>query len=131
LSKLLHLMIIFIMLYALLCTESTYAAPRENQIEDALLQQLHYTIVSSLQNIYKEQISQYRNEHIISINERVTTTNKQKNTQPVDAIHGQKYFEITVGLVRPNGEYVVLNLKNDTAAAQYYLVSYKKGYPKR
>jgi hypothetical protein len=124
LSKLLHLMIIFIMLYALLCTESTYAAPRENQIEDALLQQLHYTIVSSLQNIYKEQISQYRNE-------RVTTTNKQKNTQPVDAIHGQKYFEITVGLVRPNGEYVVLNLKNDTAAAQYYLVSYKKGYPKR
>lgn len=112
-----------------LCSGSVYAGPNAAQIEDALLQQLHHTIESSLRNIYEEQYSQYQHERIISINERVTTTNKQQKVTAVDAIHGQKYFEITVGLVRANGEYVELSLKNDTATAQYYLVSYKKGHP--
>lgn len=104
-----------------------HAEPREELIEQALLQQLHPAVQASLQSIYHEKYSQYSCEHIVSINERVTASKKKAKAKPVDAIHGQKYFIITVGLLRTNGEYVELYLKNDTAEARYYLLSYKKG----
>lgn len=55
-----------------------HSEPRENQIEEALLQQLHPVIVSSLRDIYNEEYSQYGCERIISINERITIENKDK-----------------------------------------------------
>jgi hypothetical protein len=115
--------------FAVQGTGYAYAEPKEELMEHALLQQLHTAIVSSLQSIYKEQYSQYQCVSIISINERVTSKNKEKKAKPVDAIHGQKYFEIVVGLLRTNGEYLELNLKNDTASAQFYLVGFKKSSP--
>lgn len=102
-----------------------YSEPRENQIEEALLQQLHPVIVSSLREIYNEEYSQYGCERIISINERITMKYKDNKARPVDAIHGAKYFEITIVICRPNAEDVELILKNDTVTAQYYLVGYK------
>jgi hypothetical protein len=90
------------------------------------LQQLHPVIMSSLMDIYKETYSQFSCERILTINERVTIKNKHSKARPVDAIHGEKYFEITIGLCRPNGEYLELYLKNDTVTAQYYLVDYNR-----
>lgn len=86
-----------------------YSEPRESQLEEALLQQLHPIIVSSLNNIYKEKYSQFSCERILSINERVTMKNSYNKARPVDAIHGAKYFEITIGLCRPDGDYVFRN----------------------
>ncbi|MDQ0896441.1 MULTISPECIES: hypothetical protein [unclassified Paenibacillus] len=105
---------------------TVYAEPREESLEQALLQQLHPVVYSSLQSIYHEQYTQYKCIRIVSINERVTASRKRAKELPVDAIHGQKYFEITVGILRSTGEYVELNLKNDTVSALYYLVNYKK-----
>jgi hypothetical protein len=118
----------FLILFCILITSTeskVYSEPKENVIEKALLQQLHPIIVSSLRDIYKEEISQYGCERIISINERITTKNKDNKARPVDAIHGAKFFEVTIVICRPNGENVELILKNDTVKAQYYLVRYK------
>jgi hypothetical protein len=89
------------------------------------LQQLHQVIQSSLKDIYQEAYSQYQCERIISINERVTLNKKDNKARPVDAIHGARYFEITMVICTPNSENVELMVKNDTATAQYYLVGYK------
>lgn len=116
------------MLFCLLITgteSKAYSQPRENPIEEALLQQLHPVIVSSLRDIYKEEYTQFGCERIISINERITIKNKDKKAMPAEAIHGAKYFEITIAICRPNAENIELFLKNDTATAQYYLVGYK------
>jgi hypothetical protein len=102
-----------------------YSEPRENVMEQALLQQLHQVIVFAHRDIYKEGTSQYISARIISINERTTIKNKDKIARPVDAVHGAKYFEIIIVICRPNGENVELFLKNDTKTSQYYLVSYK------
>jgi hypothetical protein len=117
----------FLALFCILITSTeskVYSEPREIIIEEALLQQLHPVIVSSLRNIFKEKYSQYGCERIVSINERITTKNKDNKARPVDAIHGAKFFEITIVICRPNGENVELILKNDTVNSQYYLVRY-------
>ncbi|MDR6555054.1 hypothetical protein [Paenibacillus qinlingensis] len=110
----------------ILGASTVYAEPREEFLEEAFLQQLHPVVYSSLQSIYHEQHTQYKCIRIVSINERVTALRKRAKELPVDAIHGQKYFEITVGILRSNSEYVELTLKNDTVSALYYLVNYKK-----
>ncbi|SFM46803.1 hypothetical protein SAMN03159341_1364 [Paenibacillus sp. 1_12] len=102
-----------------------YSEPIENLIEASLLQQLHPVIMTALRNIYKEEYSQYGCERIISINERLTIKNTDHRARPVDAIHGAKYFEITIVVCRTDAENVELILKNDTATAQYYLSGYK------
>jgi hypothetical protein len=102
-----------------------FAEPRDIIIQNALLQQLHFVIVSSLKEIYKEKYPQYGCGRITQINERVTVKRKEKKASPVDAMHGATFFEITVVLCRPNKDNVELILKNDTATAQYYLLSYK------
>ncbi|MCR8636572.1 hypothetical protein NV381_35905 [Paenibacillus sp. N5-1-1-5] len=106
---------------------TVYGEPqREKAIEEALLQELHTEIESSLNSIYSEKYSQFQCARIVSINERLTVSKQGTKSKPVDAIHGAKYFEINVGLLRKNDEYVELRLKNDTASAQYYLVNYSK-----
>ncbi|NOU94926.1 hypothetical protein GC093_17105 [Paenibacillus sp. LMG 31456] len=106
---------------------SADVVPRDRVLEEAFLQQLHPIIQSSLNSIYNEKYSQVRCTRVMSIHERITISKHGVETKPVDAIHGAKYFEIRVGLVRKNDEYVELRLKNDTASAQYYLVNYSKG----
>jgi hypothetical protein len=118
----------FFILFCILFTSTeskVYSEPRENVIEQALLQQLHPVIVSSLRELYKEEISQYGCARIVSINERITTKNKDNKARPFDLIHGAKFFEITIVICRPNGENIELILKNDTVNTQYYLVGYK------
>ncbi len=102
-----------------------YSELREDQIEEALLQQLHPVIIASLRQIYNEEYSQYGCERIISINEQITMKYKDNKARPVDAIHGAKYYEITIVICRPNAEEVELILKNDTVTAQYYLLRYR------
>lgn len=120
------LVICFLIAGTVIETETkVFSAPREDLIEGALLQQLHPVIVSSLREIYNEKYSQFENERIISINERVTVKNKDINARAVDAIHGAKYFEITIMLSRPNSEMVELILSNEKTPAHYYLVNYK------
>ncbi|WP_173192894.1 hypothetical protein [Paenibacillus alginolyticus] len=99
--------------------------PRLEVIEDALLQQLKPVIMSSLKEIFKEEYSQFNCEKILSINEGVTLNKNKEKARPVDAIHGAQYFEIKIALCRPDGHTVEMNLRNDTANAQYYLVEYK------
>ncbi|OCT13383.1 hypothetical protein A8709_17365 [Paenibacillus pectinilyticus] len=111
----------------ILFPSSTLAAPSEYLLEEALLQQLHETIQSSLQTIYNEQLAQYKSARIVSINVRETSSKKDPNAHPVDAIHGQTYFEIIVHVVRTNDAYVELYLKNDTVSAKYYLDKFTRG----
>lgn len=118
----------FLVLFCLLITgnqATAYSQPREQLVEEALLQQLHPVIVSSLKEINKEAYSQYGCERIVSINERVTIKNKDNKAMPADAIHGANYFEITVTICRSPSENVELILKNDSAMAQYYMAGYK------
>ncbi|WP_079909360.1 hypothetical protein [Paenibacillus sp. 32352] len=102
------------------------ASPREDLLEKALLQQLHPLIQSTLQSIYQESLSQYDCAHILSINERITSSNQDVKASPVDAIHGQAYFELIVGVRRSGGEYIELTFINDTASGQYDLKTYKQ-----
>lgn len=95
--------------------------PREQQLENAMLQQLYPVIRSSLQDIYNEAYPSFGCERIISINERTTMAEDGRHASPVDAMHGATYFEITVGLCKGSGEKIELRLKNDTPTAQYYL----------
>ncbi|GAA4876952.1 hypothetical protein GCM10023310_65970 [Paenibacillus vulneris] len=44
----------------------------------------------------------------------------------MDAIHGQAYFELIVGVRRSGGEYIELTFINDTASGQYDLKTYKQ-----
>ncbi|BBI34119.1 hypothetical protein KCTCHS21_35180 [Cohnella abietis] len=90
------------------------------------MQQLHPVILSSLRSIYNEKYSQFSCERILSINERVAIKNRNNKARPVGAIHGAKYFEITIGLCRPDGESVELYIKNDTGSVQYHLAGFKK-----
>ncbi|MFC5652014.1 hypothetical protein ACFPYJ_23425 [Paenibacillus solisilvae] len=100
-------------------------SPRLVVTENALLQQLKPVIISSLKEIFKEEYSQFNCEKILSINERVTFNNNKEKAKPVDAIHGEQYFEIKITLCRPDGHTVEMDLRNDTANSQYYLVGYK------
>ncbi|SEB86282.1 hypothetical protein SAMN05443246_2164 [Paenibacillus sp. GP183] len=118
------LLILFCFLMTIFSSKA-FAEPREILIENALLQQLHSVIVSSLKDIYKEKYPQFGCSRITLINERVTVKRKDKKASPVDAMHGATFFEITVVICRPNKDNVELILKNDTATAQYYLLSYK------
>jgi hypothetical protein len=126
-----RVIIIQILLCVLLLNTSAAFAiqsePRETQLEGALLQQLHPVIAASLKDIYKTQYATFRCERISSINERVTVKNQDKGSVRADAIHGAKYFEITVSLcdVGVNEDDVELHLKNDSSTALYYLVGYK------
>lgn len=107
-------------------TLATDSEPREDQLEGALLQQLHPVIAASIKDIYKTQYAAFDCERISSINERVTVKNEDEGTLHADAIHGAKYFEITVTLCRvgANEDYVELYLKNDSPNAEYYLDHY-------
>ena len=49
---------------------TVYAEPRDESLEQALLQQLHPVVYSSLQGIYHEKYAQYKCIRIVSINER-------------------------------------------------------------
>lgn len=100
---------------------------REKQLEEALLQQLHASIVSALKSIYKTEYVMIGCKQISSINTLVTLKNKDKESIRADATHGGTYFELTISLcnVGPKGDYVELYFKNDTAGASYYLVDYK------
>ncbi|MGO4106282.1 hypothetical protein [Paenibacillus sp. YAF4_2] len=99
--------------------------PQLEVMEKALLQQLRPVIVKSLREIYKENVQQYNCEQVLSINERVTTTKNKDKAIRVDAIHGAQYFEILVGLCRPEGTRIEMLFKNDTADAQFYLINYR------
>ena len=102
---------------------------REKQLEEALLQQLHSSIVSALKSIYKTEYIMIGCKQISSINSLVTLKNKDKESKSIsaDAMHGGKYFELTISLcdVGPEEDYVELYFKNDSAGANYYLVHYK------
>lgn len=108
-------------------TLADHSEIREKQLEEALIQQLHSVIVASLKGIYKTEYATFGCEKISSINERITVKSKDKGSIRADAIHGAKYFEITIGLcnVGIKKDNVVLYLKNDSPTAGYYLVSYK------
>lgn len=97
---------------------------RVEAMEDALLQQLHPLITKSLQDIYKEKYSQYKCEKILTINERFTISKKKESVMTVDALHGGRYFDILVGICRPDGQRLQLLFKNDTPNSKYYLVTY-------
>lgn len=103
---------------------AVYAQPqnktREQQLEEAMLQQLYPVIRSSLQEIYHETYPSFACERILSINERTTMT-EEEHASPVDAMHGGRYFEITVGLCKGSGEKIELRFKNDTPTGQYVL----------
>ncbi|WP_409343375.1 hypothetical protein [Paenibacillus sp. MBLB4367] len=99
--------------------------PRLEVTENALIQQLRPVIISSLKEIFNEEYTQFNCEKILSINERVTFNKNKEKSRPVDAIHGAQYFEIKIALCRPDGHTVEMDLRNDTAYAQYYLVGYK------
>ncbi|THF82650.1 hypothetical protein [Cohnella fermenti] len=86
---------------------------RERELEAALLQQLHPAIVESLRGTYRERYVQFGCERIASINERGTAKRHADPARPVDAVHGAKFFEITVSICRPNGERVELDMRND------------------
>lgn len=94
---------------------------REQQLEEAMLQQLYPVIRSSLQEIYHETYPSFACERILSINERTTMTEEEEHASPVDAMHGGTYFEITVGLCKGSGEEIELRFKNDTPTGQYVL----------
>ncbi|MEC0211073.1 hypothetical protein P4H70_19220 [Paenibacillus ehimensis] len=99
---------------------------REKQLEEALLQQLHSVIISSLKDIYKTEDATFHCERISNINERVTVKRIDKGSIRADALHGAKYFEITVSLcnVGVKKDHVELYLKNDSPTAEFYLVGY-------
>ncbi|CAM3602388.1 hypothetical protein PALU110988_30195 [Paenibacillus lupini] len=99
--------------------------PQLEVMEKALLQQLRPVIVKSLREIYKESFQQYNCEQVLSINERFTTTKNKDKAIRVDAIHGGQYFEILVGICRPDGTRIEMLLKNDSVDAQFYLVTYR------
>ncbi|KOP65965.1 hypothetical protein AMS62_12495 [Bacillus sp. FJAT-18019] len=104
---------------------AAYAQPqdktREQQLEEAMLQQLYPVIRSSLQEIYHETYPSFACERILSINKLTTTTEEEHQASPVDAMHGGRYFEITVGLCKGSGEKIELRFKNDTPTGQYVL----------
>ncbi|MCM3273519.1 hypothetical protein [Paenibacillus elgii] len=107
-------------------TLAAHTETREKQLEEALLQQLHSVIVASLKDIYKTGYATFNCERITNINEKVTVKRKDNGTIRADALHGAKYFEITVSLcnVGVKKDNVELYLKNDTPTAKFYLVSY-------
>ncbi|MBY3621608.1 hypothetical protein HGO21_18935 [Acinetobacter sp. CUI P1] len=100
---------------------------REKQLEEALLQQLHSSIVSALKSIYKTEYVMFGCKQISSINTLVTLKNQDKESIRTDAMHGGTYFELTISLcnVGSKEDYVELYFKNDTPGANYYLVDYK------
>ncbi|WP_282940525.1 hypothetical protein [Paenibacillus sp. RC67] len=108
-------------------TFATRPEAREKQLEEALLQQLHSVIVASLKTIYSTEFATYSCERISSINELITQKIKDEGSIRVDAIHGAKYFEISVSLcsVGVKKDDVELYLKNDSPTADYYMVGYR------
>ncbi|MFB0842647.1 hypothetical protein [Paenibacillus oleatilyticus] len=108
-------------------TLAAHSEIREKTLEEALLQQLHTVIVTSLKEIYKTENVTFNCERISNINEKVTVKRKDKRSIRADALHGAKYFEITVSLcnVGVKQDNVELYLKNDTPTAEFYLVSYR------
>jgi hypothetical protein len=108
---------------------AAYAEPesssREVLLEEALLQELHPVVVKFLNRLYQEKFSQFGCERIEFIHDRVTAKLKKEHAHPVDALHGATYFEITVGLCRPNGERVELYLSNISGASRYRVTGYK------
>ncbi|RUS46040.1 hypothetical protein [Cohnella sp. AR92] len=106
-----------------------YAEPepssREVLLEEAMLQELHPVVERFLNRIYREKYSQFGCERISSINERVTAKRQKEQAHPVDALHGAKYFEMTVELCRPDGERVELYLSNESGASRYLVNGYK------
>lgn len=106
---------------------ASYTGSREKQLEEALLQQLHSSIVSALKSIYKTEYVTFGGKQISTINTLVTLRNKDKESMRADVMHGGTYFELTVSLcnVGLNEDNVELYFKNDTAGANYYLVDYK------
>ncbi|GLI05163.1 hypothetical protein YDYSG_11930 [Paenibacillus tyrfis] len=108
-------------------TLAAHSEIREKNLEEALLQQLHSVIVASLKDIYMTEYATFNCERISNINEKVTVKSKDKGSIRADALHGAKYFEITVSLcnVGVKKDNVELYLKNDTPTAEFYLVGYK------
>lgn len=106
---------------------ASYTGSREKQLEEALLQQLHSSIVSALESIYKTEYVTFGCKQISTINTLVTLRNKDKESIRADAMHGGTYFELTISLcnVGLNEDNVELYFKNDTAGANYYLIDYK------
>ncbi|MFB9331107.1 hypothetical protein ACFFSY_34670 [Paenibacillus aurantiacus] len=102
------------------------ATPREQSLESALLQQLDPVVRTAIGRIYRETYPQYGCERIVAINERVTTKQHRQPSLPVDAVHGARYYDITVRVCRPQGEQLDLRLWNDTVTAQYYLTCYRQ-----
>ncbi|GMX63972.1 hypothetical protein Elgi_33400 [Paenibacillus elgii] len=107
-------------------TLAAHSEIREKNLERALLQQLHSVIVASLKDIYMTEYATFNCERISNINEKVTVKSKDKGSIRADALHGAKYFEITVSLcnVGVKKDNVELYLKNDTPTAEFYLVGY-------
>ncbi|UUZ81128.1 hypothetical protein LJK88_41505 [Paenibacillus sp. P26] len=56
-----------------------FAGPKEQLLEEALLQRLHDVIQSSVASIYQEQYAQYHSERIVSIQEQVTVSPEKKS----------------------------------------------------
>lgn len=85
---------------------------RERQLEEALLQQLHSSIVSALKSIYKTEYVMFGCKQISSINTLVTLKNQDKEIIRADAMHGGRYFELTISLcnVGSKGDYQKINL---------------------
>ncbi|MGG3280610.1 hypothetical protein [Paenibacillus solani] len=119
------LMLICSLLIFVQVESTVYAQPqaktREQQLEKAMLQHLYPVIRSSLQEIFHETYPSFACERILSINERTTITEEEHHASPVDAMHGGRYFEITVGLCKGSGEQIELRFKNDSPTGQYVL----------